>query len=99
MRLVSSSYLQYLTANFCTIPGKTESLFRDEAEVIFIEHVENIRTILLPRPISNDPRFIQYICHYSHASKAFCGSIIVPLCTLNVITSEIVINALYFPLV
>ena len=27
--------------------------------------------ILLPRPLSNDPRLIQYIYHYSHASKRF----------------------------
>ena len=27
--------------------------------------------ILLPRPLSNDPRFIQYIYRYSHASKRF----------------------------
>ena len=25
----------------------------------------------LPRPLSNDPRFIQFIYHYSHASKRF----------------------------
>ena len=29
------------------------------------------QTILLPRPLSNDPRFIQFIYHYSHASKCF----------------------------
>ena len=30
---------------------------------------------LLPRPLSNDPRFIHCIYRYSHASNAFCGSI------------------------
>ena len=29
------------------------------------------QTILLPRPLSNDPRFIQCIYRYNHASKRF----------------------------
>ena len=34
-----------------------------------------ICTILVPRPLSNDARFIQFLYRYSHASMRFCGSI------------------------
>ena len=30
-----------------------------------------MKCTLLPRPLSNDPRFIQCIYRYSHASKRF----------------------------
>ena len=30
-----------------------------------------LHNILLPRSLSNDPQFIQFIYHYSHASKCF----------------------------
>ena len=33
--------------------------------------IECVPCILLPRPLSNDPRFIQCIYHFSHASKRF----------------------------
>ena len=39
--------------------------------------------MLLPRPLSNDPRFIQCIYRYSHASKPFVGVYIVGTCILR----------------
>ena len=34
--------------------------------------------ILLPRPLSNDSRFNQFICRYSHASKRFVETYLRP---------------------
>ena len=39
-------------------------------EDLILLHVNN-KGILLPQPLSNDPRYIQCIYCYSHASKRF----------------------------
>ena len=38
---------------------------------VFAVLVVDAECILLPRPLSNDPRFIQCIYRYSHVSKRF----------------------------
>ena len=41
------------------------------AYTFYRNNVNTAYTILLPRPLSNDPRIIQFIYRYCHASKRF----------------------------
>ena len=44
-----------------------------------------ILVILLPRPLSNEPQFIQFIYRYSHATKRF-------------VELHLILNLKWFPL-
>ena len=51
--------------------------------------------ILLQRPLSNDPRFIQYIYRYSHAPKRFVDFLV----KQNMLNKKLKLTLTYFSII
>ena len=64
--LLSTSCMHPFDNNFCT--SSYTNCVLSLADLLFLSST-GCGIILLPRPLSNDPRFNQYIYRYSHASK------------------------------